>query len=110
MSAQHARSSKKVHDRVRDPFLDTLHIQNRLAVGDQCTIYRNIETPDQPAKLIGEPTELGAVHRDLGKSYSRTQPMLASCPRFRKASLARRFHHRVVNFLELHTRSAHSHE
>src|SRR5262245_29237689 len=36
--------------------------------------------------------------------------MLAGCPRFREAALACWFHHRVINFLELHPRSAHTDE
>src|SRR6266545_5065472 len=110
LTTEYAGCSKKVHHRVRDPLLDKLHIQNRLAVSDQRAIYGYIETPDQATKLIGEPTQFGAAHRNLGNPHGRTEPMLASCPRFCETPLACRFHHRVVNFLEFHARPAHPHQ
>src|SRR5581483_12291643 len=82
LAAEYAGCSKKVHHRVRDPLLDKLHIQNRLAVSNQCAIYGHIETPDKPAKLIGEPPQLGAADCDLRNPHGRTEPILAGCPRF----------------------------
>src|SRR6267143_1616221 len=71
VTAEDAGRSKKIHHRVRNPLLWKLHIQNRLAVSDQCAIYGHIETPDQAAKLIGEPPQLGAVHRNFGNPHGR---------------------------------------
>ena len=53
--------------------------------------------------------ELLALHRDIRDTDRRAKPALARGPRFAHP-IARRFHHRVVDFLELHARSAHSHQ
>ena len=51
--------------------------------------------------------ELLALHRHIRDTDRRAKPALARGPRFAHP-IARRFHHRVVDFLELHARSAHA--
>ena len=50
--------------------------------------------------------ELLGLHRHVRDANGRTEPALSSGPRFAHP-LARRFQHRIVNFLELHAGPAH---
>src|SRR5437773_8674678 len=110
IATEHARCSKKVHRGICNAFLEELHIQYRLTVSNERAVYSNIKPPDQTAKLIGEPTQLGAAYWNLGHPHGCAQSMLASCPSFREAPLTRGLDHRVVDFLELHARSTHPHQ
>src|SRR5450755_4647072 len=54
------------------------------------------------------PARLVALHRYIGHADRRAEPAHARRPRFAQA--ARWFHHRVVNFLELHPWPTHANE
>src|SRR5437762_652414 len=65
--------------------------------------------PDRPAKLPRVRPKLFALHGHVRHTNRRAEAVLSGRPRFAH-SIARRLHHRVVNFLELHSRPAHSHQ
>src|SRR5215472_7683343 len=108
-TAENTGRSEKIHRRVRDPFLNKLHIEDWLAIGDQRAVDSEVKTPDQPAELPGVRAKLLALHRHIRYANRRAETVLASGPRFAHL-LARWFHHRVVNFFELHAGSAHADE
>src|SRR5437899_13062007 len=100
---------KELYRRICDPLLDNLHIQNRFAIGNEHAIDGEIKTPDQTAELPRMPAELLALYRHIRHANRRAKPVLSGGPRFAHP-IARRFHHRAVNFLELHARPAHPHQ
>ncbi len=104
-TAQDTGRCKKIHGRAGDPFLDELHIEDRLAIGDERAIDREIEAPDQPAKIARRPAQLLTLHRHVWHTNSRAESIHSGRPRFPQT--ARWFQHRVVDFLELHARAAH---
>src|SRR5262249_52079357 len=81
-----------------------------LAIHDQRAIDGDVKTPDQAAKLPAVRAKLLALYRYIRHAHCRAEPMLAGFPRFCDATLAGRFHHGVVDFLELHARPAHADE
>src|SRR4029077_980904 len=109
LTAQHTSRGEEIHRRIRDPFLDKLHIQNRLAITNQRAVHSEIKTPDQATELARMPAEPLALHRYVGHSDRGTKPAFPGGPRFAHP-IPRRFHHRVVDFLELHARPAHPYQ
>jgi hypothetical protein len=55
-TAQYAGRCKKVHGRAGEPFLDELHIEDRLPIGDERAIDRDVKTPNQASELIRKGT------------------------------------------------------
>src|SRR5436305_4239913 len=105
-STKNTGGSKKVHSRVRDSFLDKLHVENRLTISDQRAIDGKIKISNQTAESPRVRAKLFALRGHVRHTNSRAEAVLSGCPRFTN-SIARWLHHRVVNFLELHPRPAH---
>src|SRR5439155_25259120 len=106
-TAENASRSKKIHDRVSNPFLDKLHVEDWLAISDQRAIHGKVEAPNQAAELPRIRTKLLASNGHIRDANGRAKPVHPSSPCFAD-SVSRRFHHGVVNFLELHSRPAHA--
>src|SRR5205085_6166989 len=70
-TAKDTSRGKEIHRRVRDPLLDKLHVEDRLAICDQRAIHSEIEAPDQAAKLPRIAAELLALHRHVGDTNRR---------------------------------------
>src|SRR6266481_8412849 len=90
LTAQHTSRGEEIHRRIRDPFLDKLHVQNRLAITNQRAVHSEIKTPDQAAELARMSAELLALHRHIGHTDPRAEPVLSSGPRLAHP-IARRF-------------------
>src|SRR6266849_10170086 len=109
LTAEDAGRGKKIHCRFGNPFLNKLHIEDRLAISYQRAIDGEIKTPDQAAELARVRLKLLALNRHIRDPNSRSKAIDPSSPRSAYLS-AGWFHHGVVNFLELHAWPAHADE
>ena len=81
-AAENTGRGEKIHRRIRDPFLDKLHVENRLAIRDQRAVDGNIKTPDQSAELSRMRAKLVALHWHIGNANRRAEAILSGGPRF----------------------------
>src|SRR5437016_6985867 len=107
LTVENTSRVKKIHGRVGNPLLDKLHVEDRLAISNQCAIDRKVEAPNQAAELPRIRAKLLASNGHIRDANGRAKPVHPSSPRFAD-SVSRRFHHGVVNFLELHSWTAHA--
>src|SRR5437773_1478381 len=109
LTAEHARRCKKVHRRAGNSLLNKLHVEDWLAIRDQSPIDGEIKTPNQAAELPRMRAKSLALNRHIRNTNRRAQPVHPRSPRFAH-SIPGRFHDRIVDFLELHSRPAHPDE
>src|SRR5436305_14583164 len=81
-STKNTVGSKKVHSRVRDSFLDKLHVENRLTISDQRAIDSKIKMSNQTAELPGVRAKLFALLGHVRHTNSRAEAVFSGCPRF----------------------------